>query len=106
MRLPVRTAAVARRVSAARSGKSTAVAARTVADATPGQEIFHSADPGQPAGMVVNSASAPGAGGGTSLLAEVKLAALAEGTLHLDSVGGPLIAPSPMPYEVTTEAAD
>jgi folate-binding protein YgfZ len=74
--------------------------------ATPGQEIFHSADPGQPAGMVVNAATLPGEGGGSSVLAEMKLAAMGDGTLHLGRADGPLLAATPMPYEVTTEAAD
>lgn len=74
--------------------------------ASPGQDIFHSADPGQPAGMVVNAAVAPGEAGGTAMLAEVKLAALAGGTLHLGSADGPVLAQAQMPYEVTTEAAD
>ena len=76
------------------------------APALPGQEIFHSADPGQPAGMVVNAVTLSGAPGGSSLLAEMKLSALSEGTLHLGSAQGPLLTQAPMPYEVTTEAAD
>ena len=74
--------------------------------ASPGQEIFHSADPGQPAGMVVNAATLPGEGGGSSVLAEMKLAAMGDGTLHLGRADGPLLAATPMPYDVTTEAAD
>lgn len=76
------------------------------APAAAGQEIFHSADPGQPAGMVVNAVTLPGAPGGSSLLAEMKLAALNDGTLHLGAADGPLLTQAPMPYEVTTEAAD
>ena len=47
----------------------------------PGQEVFHSDDPAQPAGMVVNGAPHPRQGG--SALVEAKLAALDGGTLHL-----------------------
>ena len=48
----------------------------------------------------------PGAPGGSSLLAEMKLAALNDGTLHLGAADGPLLTQAAMPYEVTTEAAD
>ena len=71
-----------------------------------GQEIFHSADPGQPAGVVANVAPLPGAAGGSSLLAEIKLAAMTDGTLHLGSAQGPVLRPAEMPYEVTKIAAD
>lgn len=72
--------------------------------AAPGQEVFHSADPGQPAGMVANAAPRPG-GAGSSLLVEVKLAALQDGSLHLGTPQGPLLQRADMPYEVTLEAA-
>jgi len=68
-----------------------------------GQDVFHSADPGQPAGKVANTAPLPS---GSSLLAEIKLAALGDGTLHLGSAEGPLLQRAEMPYQVTTEAAD
>ena len=74
------------------------------AAAAPGQEIFHSGEPGQPAGMVANAAPQPG-GAGSSLLVEVKLAALNDGSLHLGSPQGPLLHRVAMPYEVTLEAA-
>lgn len=71
--------------------------------ARPGQEIFHSLDPAQPAGEVVLAAPA-GAGAGAEaaqacgLLAEVKLAALVEGSLHLGAPDGPPLKPMPLPY--------
>ena len=74
--------------------------------AAPGAEIYHSADPGQPAGMVVNAAPLPGPEGASAVLAEMKLAAMNDGTLHLGSIEGPLLTATDMPYEVTTEAAD
>jgi folate-binding protein YgfZ len=46
----------------------------------PGQEIFHSADPGQPAGMVVLAASISAAH--HAALVELKIAALESGSLH------------------------
>jgi tRNA-modifying protein YgfZ len=70
--------------------------------ATAAQEIFHSAEREQPAGMVANAASW---GGRHLLLAEVKLAALEGGTLHLGSADGPLLARADMPYAVPLEAA-
>ncbi len=66
----------------------------------PGQEVFHSSDAGQPAGMVVNGAPRP-AGSGDSALIEVKLAAVDDGSLHLDSVDGPLLTRVELPYPVT-----
>jgi len=61
-----------------------------------GQEIFHSADPGQPAGLVVNAA-------GQRVLAEVKLAALDAGSLHLGAADGPVLTRQPMPYDVDVD---
>ncbi|MCV2368956.1 CAF17-like 4Fe-4S cluster assembly/insertion protein YgfZ [Roseateles oligotrophus] len=64
----------------------------------PGQDIFHSEDPAQPAGLVANAASK---GGQSLLLAETKIAALASGSLHLGSADGPLLSPIALPYELT-----
>ena len=66
--------------------------------AAPGQEIFHSEDPGQPAGLVANSAQR---GGHSLLLAETKIAALASGSLHLGAPDGPLLRPRALPYALT-----
>ena len=70
---------------------------------TAGQEVFHSADPTQPAGLVASAAPAPGNGAASQAhhaLVEVKLAVLEGGTLHLGSPDGVLLTPCPMPYEV------
>ena len=67
------------------------------ADATPGQEIFHSADPEQHAGMVAGFGRLEGR---PLLLAEVKLAALESGTLHLGSAQGAVLTPRPLPYAI------
>jgi tRNA-modifying protein YgfZ len=67
----------------------------------PGQEVFSSADPGQPAGMVVNAGSLPGLG--EVALAELKLAALEGGTLHAGSAGGPLLTLGALPYAIDDE---
>ncbi|XHS77271.1 YgfZ/GcvT domain-containing protein [Burkholderiaceae bacterium UC74_6] len=63
-----------------------------------GQEIFHSEDPGQPAGLIANVAQEDGR---SLLLAETKIAALASGSLHLGSAQGPLLTPRALPYELT-----
>jgi len=68
------------------------------AAAQAGQEIFHSEDPGQPAGLIANVAAR---GGRSLLLAETKIAALATGSLHLGSAEGPLLAPRALPYALT-----
>jgi folate-binding protein YgfZ len=67
-----------------------------------GQEVFHSDDPGQPAGLVANAARGPG--GTSSALVEVKLAALAGGSWHAGSADGPLLRQLPLPYPLPTEA--
>ncbi|HYE70450.1 MAG TPA: folate-binding protein [Aquabacterium sp.] len=72
------------------------------AELQPGQEVFHSDDPGQPAGLVANAARGPG--GTSSALIEVKLAALAGGSWHAGSADGPLLRPQPLPYALPTEA--
>jgi len=69
--------------------------------AQPGQEIFHTDDPSQPAGMVVNAAADAA---GSRLLAEVKLAALDTGTLHLGSAEGPALQRLELPYPIADMA--
>lgn len=73
------------------------------AQASPGQEIFHSGDPGQPAGQVVLAGALPGAE--PVLLAELKLAALESGTLHLGNADGPRLHLGQLPYALPSEAA-
>jgi folate-binding protein YgfZ len=72
------------------------------APASAGQELFHDADPSQPAGRVVNAASWHGH---HRLFAEVKLAALEGGQLRLGSAEGPALVRARMPYEVPLQAA-
>jgi tRNA-modifying protein YgfZ len=69
--------------------------------AQPGQEIFHSDDAAQPAGLVVNAAADAS---GSVLLAEVKLAALAGGSLHLGGAQGPALQRLELPYDVNDMA--
>ncbi|WP_431819589.1 YgfZ/GcvT domain-containing protein [Burkholderia sp. F1] len=67
-----------------------------------GIELFHSDDPGQPCGMVVNAAAAPA--GGVDALVEIKLAALESGSVHLGAANGPALTFEPLPYAWPTEA--
>ena len=69
----------------------------TEAAATLGQEIFHSADPAQPAGVVAGCGTR---GGRTAVAAEIKLAALEGGSLHLGSAAGATLRPRPLPYDI------
>jgi len=69
----------------------------------PGQEIFHAADPGQPAGMVVLAGRLPGTG--DVALAELKLSALDGGALHVGAADGPLLQLAALPYVIPTEPA-
>jgi folate-binding protein YgfZ len=64
----------------------------------PGLEVLHSADPGQPAGMVVLAASLPG--GRHAALVELKIAALHEGELRAGEAGSALLRPTPLPYSL------
>jgi folate-binding protein YgfZ len=71
-------------------------------DAKAGMEVFSSADPDQPCGMIVNVE--PNAAGGVDCLVEVKLAALADNTIHLGSSGGAPLTFNPMPYPLPDAA--
>ncbi|KGB98097.1 aminomethyltransferase folate-binding domain protein [Burkholderia multivorans] len=67
-----------------------------------GVELFHSDDPGQPCGMIVNAAAAPA--GGVDALVEIKLAALDSGSVHVGSAAGPALAFDALPYAWPTDA--
>ena len=69
----------------------------TDAPAAIGQEIFHSADPEQPAGIVAGSGSRDGR---TWIAAEIKLAALDGGSLHLGGTSGAVLHPRTLPYDI------
>jgi folate-binding protein YgfZ len=67
-----------------------------------GQEIFHSADPEQPAGLVALAGSlGPGR---FDALAELKLSAWSDGSLHLGAADGPLLQRAALPYALPTES--
>lgn len=63
---------------------------------TAGMEIFSSADPEQPCGMVVNAEG--NLAGGSDCLVEIKIAATEEGTIHLGSAQGPALRFGTLPY--------
>jgi hypothetical protein len=69
----------------------------------PGQEVFHSADPAQPAGMVVLAGST--AGRPPAALVELKIAAVLGGTLHAGSAQGPLLHAAALPYAIPAAEA-
>lgn len=73
------------------------------APASAGQEVFDAQDPDQAAGMVVAAAPKPQGQGSSTVLVEVKLAALDAGRLSLGGVGGPALRLEPMPYMVSTQ---
>ncbi|GAB3411989.1 folate-binding protein [Massilia agilis] len=75
--------------------RRTALATIDNAAAQAGQEVFSTADPDQPCGMVVNAA-VNGAGGADALI-EMKLAALEE-DVHLGAASGDKVRFLPMPY--------
>jgi len=70
--------------------------------AAPGAELFHSDDPGQPCGMVVNAAAAEN--GGVDCLVELKLAAMDNGSVHVGSADGPRLDFLPLPYAFPSDA--
>ena len=69
----------------------------------PGSEVFHDADPDQPAGMVVLAGAFLGRDPVT--LVEVKLAAMESGALHAGAADGPLLSLGALPYAFPTEQA-
>jgi tRNA-modifying protein YgfZ len=78
----------------------------TDAPASAGEDVFHSDDASQPAGKVANAAALPaGYPPGSLALVEVKLAALAGGSLHLGAADGPVLRQIDLPYELPLDAA-
>ncbi len=67
---------------------------------TPGTEIFHSADPEQPCGMVVMAAHNPSISEEISLQVECKLEAMQSGSIHLKSIQGSQLRFEALPYEL------
>jgi folate-binding protein YgfZ len=67
-----------------------------------GVEIFSSADPEQPCGMIVNAANV--GDGRISCLVEIKLAAQDSGAIHAGSANGPLLHFHSLPYSLAEPA--
>lgn len=72
-------------------------------DAQAGVEVYSSADPDQPCGMVVNAEHNPA--GGIDCLVEIKLAALDDGTVHLGAASGPALRFLDLPYALPDTTA-
>lgn len=68
-----------------------------------GQEVYHSDDPAQPCGMVVQAAPDPRTSGRWSVFAELKIAATLSGSLHLGTADGPALTLEPLPYELAPQ---
>ncbi len=78
------------------------LATTTAADARAGMEIFSSADPDQPCGMVVNAEAS--AIGQADCLVEIKTASMDDATIHLGSSDGPALQFKPLPYTLPDPA--
>ncbi|WP_194721320.1 CAF17-like 4Fe-4S cluster assembly/insertion protein YgfZ [Noviherbaspirillum malthae] len=72
--------------------------ASVAAEARAGMEVFSSADPDQPCGMVVNAA--PNLQGATDMLVEIKIAAAEDASVHLGSAQGPALSFAALPYSL------
>jgi tRNA-modifying protein YgfZ len=83
------------------------VLAEGAAAAAAGAEVFAAADPGQPAGQIVLSASLPHPEGGArhAVLIEVKRALAEAGELHVGAADGPVVRLRELPYEIPSDAA-
>jgi hypothetical protein len=64
----------------------------------PGVEIFSSADPEQPCGIIVNAEI--DSGNRINCLTEIKLAAPEAGSVHAGSASGPVLHFHPLPYSL------
>ena len=75
--------------------------------AAAGAEVFAAADPEQPAGQIVLSASLPHPEGGArhAVLIEVKRALAEAGELHVGAADGPVVRLRALPYEIPADNA-
>lgn len=71
-------------------------------NSAPGTEVFSSADPAQPCGMIVNAELC--AANQIDCLVEIKTSALETGTIHLGSAAGPVLNFKPLPYPLPDPA--
>ncbi|MBB3211994.1 hypothetical protein FHW67_001262 [Herbaspirillum sp. Sphag1AN] len=79
--------------------KRRSLLALVAATAQAGSEVFSSADPGQPCGMIVNAE--PADDGQSACLVELKLAATENGSIHLGTPDGPVLQLQALPYALT-----
>ena len=82
--------------------RRTMLAAVDTDGVTPGTEVFSSADPEQPCGMIVNAES--NGGQYSECLVEIKIAALEDGSVHCGSASGALLRFQPLPYALLDPA--
>jgi folate-binding protein YgfZ len=68
---------------------------------TPGQDVYHAADPAQPCGVVV--LSAPNPAGGHDMLVSMQVSAADGQTLTLGTPDGPFLALRPLPYDLLAD---
>ena len=73
-------------------------------DVAAATEVFSSADPLQPCGMIVNAERLNDQATTSTCLLEIKLAALENGSVHLGSVSGPQLTFLPQPYQMPDAA--
>jgi len=66
-----------------------------------GNEVFGSADDGQPCGIVAQAAAAPG--GGFDAIVSMQISAFEAGGVHLGSATGPLLQLAPPPYPLLAD---
>ena len=78
------------------------LASTNTSNAQAGMEIFSSADPEQPCGMVVNAE--PSAPDQADCLVEIKTASMDHGAIHLGSASGPVLQFRPLPYALPDPA--
>ena len=83
------------------------VLAEGASAAAAGAEVVAAADPAQPAGQIVLSASLPHPEGGArhAALIEVKRALTDTGELHVGAADGPVLRLRELPYEIPLDAA-
>ena len=81
------------------------VLAEGASAALAGAEVFAAADPEQPAGQIVLSASLPHPEGGArhAVLIEVKRALAEAGELHVGAADGPVVRLRALPYEIPAD---
>jgi len=83
--------------------RGTATTAGQDAAALPGTDIFHSADPAQPCGRVVNASPLASGEATVAVLFESSFASMEGGSVHLGAADGPRIDVLPLPYPLAVK---